>query len=220
MPPPIRQPQRGPGSAGLSSLLKPYARFIWTLMALTIAGNGLNLVVPRIIAHAIDGYTRQQPIRPSLLLELLLVSFGIFAFAYLQNITQTYTAERVARDLRTRLIAKLSTQDPAYIQRVTPATLLTNLTSDVDAVKMFVAQAIGSLVSSMFLIVGASALLLAINWRLGLIVLAVLPIIGGTLAVVIARVRKLFVTAMQAIDRLNKVINESILGAALIRLLN
>jgi len=37
--------------------------------------------------------------------------------------------------LRTRFVAKISTQDNAYIQQLTPATLLTNLTSDVDAVK-------------------------------------------------------------------------------------
>ena len=41
-------------------------------------------------------------------------------------------------------------------------------------------------------------------------------IIGGTFAVVLGRVRKLFVTAQQAVDRLNKIINESILGAALV----
>jgi ATP-binding cassette subfamily B protein len=87
-------------------------------------------------------------------------------------------------------------------------------------VKLFVSQAVGSLVSSVFLIIGASALLLAINWKLGLAVLVVLPIIGITFKVVLGRVQRLFTKAMQAIDRLNKVINESILGAALIRLLN
>src|SRR4029077_4993056 len=51
-------------------------------------------------------------------------------------------------------------------------------------------------------------------------VLAMLPIIGVTFAVVLGRVRKLFTKAQEAIDWLNKVINESILGAALIRLLN
>ena len=72
----------------------------------------------------------------------------------------------------------------------------------------------------MFLIIGASVLLLSINWKLGLAVLAVLPIIGVTFFVVLGRVRKLFTKAQEAIDWLNKVINESILGAALIRLLN
>ncbi len=85
---------------------------------------------------------------------------------------------------------------------------------------MFVAQAIASLISSVFLIIGASVLLLAIDWRLALAVLAMLPVIGVTFSVVLGRVRKLFTHAQEAIDWLNKVINESILGAALIRLLN
>ena len=59
----------------------------------------------------------------------------IFIFTYLQSIVQTYASERVARDLRTDLTAKISLQDYAYIQRVNPSKLLTNLTSDVDAVK-------------------------------------------------------------------------------------
>jgi ATP-binding cassette subfamily B protein len=59
-----------------------------------------------------------------------------------------------------------------------------------------------------------------IDWELGLAVLAVLPIIGGTFAVVLKKVRKLFVKAQGAIDALNKVISESILGSSLIRLLN
>ena len=40
--------------------------------------------------------------------------------------TVTFTSERVARDLRTSLVAKLATQDVAYIQRTTTATLLTD----------------------------------------------------------------------------------------------
>ena len=84
---------------------------------------------------------------------------------------QIYASERVARDLRTRIVDKLATQDLAYFQRVSTATLLTNLTADVDAVKLFVSQAVGSLVSSVFLIIGASILLLSIDWKLGLAVL-------------------------------------------------
>ncbi len=99
---------------------------------------------------------------------LLLAAAGILIFGYLQGIVQTYASDRVARDLRTRLIARIAAQDHAYIQQVTPAALLTHLTSDVDAVKMFVAQAVASLISSVFLIVGASVLLIAIDWRLAL----------------------------------------------------
>ena len=50
--------------------------------------------------------------------------------------------------------------------------------------------------------------------------LAIVPVIGVTFYFVLAQVRKLFRKSQEAIDWLNKVINESILGAALIRLLN
>jgi ATP-binding cassette subfamily B protein len=201
-------------------LLKPYASLIWILATLTILGNAMNLVVPRIISHAIDTYEQRQLVLGTMAVELSLVALGIFVFSSLQSVAQTLASERVARDLRTRFVAKISTQDNAYIQQITPATLLTNLTSDVDAVKMFVSQAVASLISSVFLIIGASALLLSINWKLGIAVLSVLPIIGVTFSVVLRRVRKLFLKAQEAIDWLNKVINESILGSALIRLLN
>ena len=209
-----------PAGPKVTGLLKPYAPLILTIVAFTIAANALNLLVPRIMARAIDTFAKSQLVLGSLVAEFLAVAAGIFVFTYLQSVAQTYASERVARDLRTKVVAKLSTQDLAYIQRVGTASLLTNLTADVDAVKLFVSQAVGSLVSSVFLIIGASALLLSINWKLGLAVLTVLPIIGITFKLVLGRVQKLFTKAMQAIDRLNKVISESILGAALIRLLN
>ncbi|HYR82724.1 MAG TPA: ABC transporter ATP-binding protein [Terriglobia bacterium] len=187
---------------------------------MTILGNSLNLLVPKLISRAIDSYAQQNLVLTTFAIEFFVVGIGIFVFAYLQALAQTYASERVARDLRTKLVAKISTQDHAFIQQVTPAKLLTNLTSDVDAVKMFVSMAIASIVSSIFLIIGASILLLSIDWRLGLGVLAMLPIIGVTFSVVLGKVRKLFVKSQQAIDWLNKVINESILGSALIRLVN
>jgi ATP-binding cassette subfamily B protein len=192
---------------------------LW-LVAMTILGNALNLVVPRIIAHAIDTYAQQRLILTTLVVQFSAVAAGIFIFANLQAVVQTYASEKVARDLRTKLVAKISGQDHTFIQQATPAKLLTNLTSDVDAVKMFVSQAIASIISSVFLIIGASILLLSINWKLALGVLAMLPIIAGTFSVVLKKVRKLFTKSQQAIDWLNKVINESILGSALIRLVN
>jgi ATP-binding cassette subfamily B protein len=188
---------------------------------MTVLGNSLNLVVPKIISNAIDTFQQQGGlVLTTLVAEFSAVAFGIFAFSYLQVVVQTYASECVARDLRTQIVARISTQDHAFIQQTTPAKLLTFLTSDVDAVKMFVAQAIASIISSLFLIIGASILLLSIDWKLALAVLATLPIIGVTFALVFRKVRKLFTKAQEAIDWLNRVINESILGSALIRLVN
>lgn len=212
-------PRRPPGPS-LFGLLKPYRGLVLVLVAMTVLGNSLNLLVPTILSRAIDTYNRQQLVMRTLVIGFLAVAAGIFIFSYLQAIIQTYASERVARDLRTKLVHKISNQDHEFIQQATPAKLLTNLTSDVDSVKMFVSQAFASIVSSLFVIVGASILLLAINWKLALAVIAMLPVIGVTFAVVMGKVRKLFVKSQAAIDWLNKVINESVLGSALIRLLN
>jgi ATP-binding cassette subfamily B protein len=77
----------------------------------------------------------------------------IFIFTYLQNIVQVYTSEIVAKNLREKKKKKISLQDYNYIQTVSPAKLLTNLTSDVDSVKSFVSMAIASIISSIFLII-------------------------------------------------------------------
>jgi ATP-binding cassette subfamily B protein len=190
------------------------------LAVLTILANALNLVVPKLIARAIDGYRKPGFDLSSMIAWYLLVCISAFFLTYLQSLVQTYASERVAKDLRTKLAAKLATQTYSFVETVTPAKLLTNLTSDVDGVKLFVSMAIATIISSLFLIIGSSVLLLSIDWRLGLVVLAIVPFIGITFYVALKKVRELFKKGQEAIDWLNRVINESILGATLIRLLN
>src|SRR6204780_2130266 len=221
MPNEVAKPQRkGPPGAGLLLLLKPYKLLITTLVTLTIVGNGLNLVVPKLISRAIDAYTAGHFVASTVVLQFLVTGLLVFILTYAQSIVQTWASERVARDLRTRLAAKISVQSFGWVEQLTPAKLLTNLTSDVDSVKLFVSQAVATIIASVFLIVGASVMLLTINWRLGLSVLGVVPVVGGTFFFALRKVRVLFKRGQEAIDWLNRVINESILGATLIRLLN
>jgi ATP-binding cassette subfamily B protein len=205
---------------GIFSLLKPYGGLIALLMLFALFSNGINLLLPKIVAGGIDAYTHKTFDVKHIITEFSLAVGLIFIFAYLQSIIQTYASERVARDLRTRLSDKISKQSHAFIEKANPSKLLTNLTADTDSIKLFVSQAIVSMASSAFIIIGASVLLLSINWRLALTVIAIIPIIGGTFFYVLKKVRALFIESRQVIDWLNKIINESILGSALIRVIN
>jgi len=204
----------------LFGLLGKYRIIISWLVVFTVIANGLSIAVPKIIASAIDSYVAGNFVVEKLIVEFSIIAFLIFVFTYLQNIVQVLASERVARDMRNNIAAKISVQPYAYIEKATPAKLLTNLTSDVDAVKTFVSMAVSSIVSSVFLIVGVAVLLLLADWKLALAVLAVMPIIGGAFFIVLRKVRRLFLRSQEAIDWLNRVISESILGSALIRLLN
>jgi ATP-binding cassette subfamily B protein len=205
---------------GVFSILKPYMGLVVLLLLFALLSNGINLWLPKIIAGGIDDYTRKVFVFDSLIKKFSLAVLLIFIFGYLQTVIQTYASERVARDLRQRLSDKISRQSHAFIEQVSPSKLLTNLTADVDSIKLFVSQALVSIVSSFFIIIGGSILLLTINWKLGLAVIAIIPIIGGTFFYVLKNVRALFIKSRGVIDQLNKVINESILGAALIRVIN
>jgi ABC-type multidrug transport system fused ATPase/permease subunit len=217
------QKQKGEGRSAtskLTSLLKPYRKMILLLIIFVLVGNGINLIIPKIISHGIDSFTAGSYEFKTIAVEFLTASFVIFIFAYLQSIVQTYTSERVAKDLREKLSDKISQQSYVYIQEANPSILLTNLTSDIDSVKTFVSQAVASIVSSLFIIAGTIILLLTINWELALTVIAMIPIIGGAFYIVLKKVRVLFKKAREIIDWLNKVINESIIGAAIIRVVN
>src|SRR5450755_3452499 len=208
--------KKGPG---LSSLMKPYRGMIVLLIFFALLSNGINLVLPRIIASGIDAYPSHYELR-KILIEFGSATLIIFIFTYLQSIIQTNTAERVARDLRSRLAAKISTQSFITIEKANPSKLLTNLTADVDSVKLFVSQAIVTIASSLIIIIGACFMLFSINWRLAFAVIAIIPVIATSFYMVTKRVRPIFMKGREIIDRLNKVINESILGSALIRVIN
>ena len=211
---------RKPAKPNIFRVLKPYRLMISSLIGFALLSNAANLIIPKIISHGIDDFTGGIFSYRKIILEFLTAAFIIFVFTFLQGLLQTFASERVARDLRTQLADKISRQSYAFIQQADPSKLLTNLTSDIDSVKLFVSMAVVSLASSLFIIIGASALLLSINWRLALSVLAIIPIISGAFFLVFRRVRVLFKKSREVIDWLNKVINESIIGAALVRVLN
>ncbi len=209
-----------PDKPNIFSILKPYSAMIVFLIIMALLSNAVNLLIPKIIGRSIDAFSAKQFDIKIVIIEFLGAAIAIFVFTYLQNIIQTYASERVAKDFRTKLSEKISRQSYTYIIKSNPSKLLTNLTSDIDSIKMFVSQAFVIIISSIFVIIGTCFLLITINWKLALAVISIVPIIGGTFFIVLRKVRVLFKKAREIIDMLNKVINESIIGSALIRVLN
>ncbi len=204
----------------ITELLKSYKGALVLLIFLALTANVLSLALPKVISHAINTFVKGDFVYQTTVMYFVLFGAGVFIFTVLQNIVQTYVSEKVARDVRTRLSVKISNESYLFVEKANPSKLLTYLTSDVDSIKLFVSQAITSLVSSVVIILGASIMLLSIDLKLGLAVLAIVPIIAATFFIIFSKVRPLFTKSREIIDWLNKVINESILGAGLIRVIN
>ena len=207
-------------NTGLFSLLKQYKGVVSIMIIMALAGSGTNMLIPKIIAHAIDAFSANDFKPWPVVTEFLIATVAIFVFTFLQSLAQTYTSEKVAKDLRTRLTNKISQQSYTFILKSNPSKLLTNLTSDTDSIKMFVSQAFVTIISSFFVVVGTSVLLITINWKLAITVISIVPVIAITFFIVLRKVRVLFRRSREIIDSLNRIINESIMGSALVRVLN
>jgi len=212
--------ERKNNNSSLFALLKPYAKMNGMMLAFALLSNVINLILPKIISKTIDGLSKGEIDFKLIAILFLGASFLISVFTLLQNVVQTYTAEKVAQDTRSKLSDKILRQSFAYIQQANPSKLLTNLTSDIDSVKQFVSQAVVSIISSIFVIIGVIILLFSINWQLTTAILIIIPAISGAFYFTMRKAKPKFKKSREAIDNLNLVINESILGSMLIRIMN
>lgn len=214
-------PEKRPNSnLKLFKLARPYLGLILLILVASLIANGLNLILPKVIAQTIDNFRVSNSLPLTFIRNFSLIIVFIFIFSTLQSLLQTYLSEKFARDLREKLINKISGQPYSFISELTSEKLLTNLTADVDNIKQVISQALVQIFASVITIVGATILLLSINLRLALIVLTIIPLIVAVFTFIFSKIGKYFLRAQAIIDKLNKVINESIIASSLIRIIN
>lgn len=190
------------------------------LVFFSVASTALTLVLPMLMGRAINSFQEGNFDIVWVAVSFAVVSVLISVTMYIAGIFERISGEGVARDLRRQVMDKVSRQSFAYLTSVTPGKLLTNLTSDAQSVKMFASMASANLITSVFMIIGAAILMFTLDWKLTLVVLAVVPLIGGTFMLIFSKVGPLFGQAQGVQDILNRVITESITGAPLVRVIN
>jgi len=204
----------------LFSFLKNYKGLIFTVIVLSLSVNLLGLLLPKLNSRAIDSLQTQTYDRNDFLLVFIAVCTLILTLNLLLTTFSNITAEKIAAELRRQVIAKISRQSFKYINEVSTSKLLTNLTADVDAVKAFINLGMVLAFAAVIQLVGSAIILLTINWNLAIPVILTIPLLLIAFMVIFKSIEEYFGKAQQVIDKLNRVINESIVGSALIRVLN
>lgn len=207
-------------SPSIFGLLLGRKAIVAALTFFSIATTALTLVLPYLMGRAIDAFQAGDFDLTRVTIQFAIASFLIAISMYVAGIFERLSGEGVAKELRSKVMDKVSRQSFAYLTTVTPGKLLTNLTSDAQAVKMFASMAAANLITSVVMIVGAAILMFSLNWKLTLAVLAVVPLTGAAFAFIFSKVGPLFGKAQGIQDVLNRVITESITGAALVRVVN
>lgn len=84
--------------------------------------------------------------------------------------------ERIAADLRRDIYAHLLKLSPAYHARMRSGEAVSRLTADITLLETFLGSSASLAARTLMTTTGALALMLAVNWKLGLTLLAMLPV--------------------------------------------
>ena len=140
-----------------------------------------------------------------------------FLFRVAQVYLLQYTGQKVMYDMRREIFRHVLRLPFAFFDRAPIGRLVTRATNDVEAINEMVVSMLVSLFRGAFLIVGILVVMLQVEWRLTLIVLALLPVVALAAIEFRRRVRVAYREVRQQIARLNAYLQESISGMRIIQ---
>ena len=181
--------------------------------------SGANLATPLLIGRAIDEGIGPRRLGVVFVVVGWLVGLALARglFTFLQGYLAERASQGVAYDLRDDLFERIERLSFSYYDRVQTGQLVTRLTSDVEQIRTFAGSGVVQLANAVVMLIGTTALLLYLDWRLALVALSIVPIIAVLLVRFVGRIRPLFREVQQTLGKLNTVLQEDLLGVRVIR---
>src|ERR1700744_3044716 len=186
LPPARDVPQVDPAQARagdkhftLRRLLRPLA----AAMAIGLILDGLDalaqLALPALTRNGIDNGVESKAFGAILVVSL--IGLAITGADWVVNIFETMVVgrngERLLYTLRVKIFAQLQRLGLDFYERELAGRIMTRMTTDVDALSSFFQTGLVTMVSSLLTFFGVLVAMLIINVELGLVVLAILPIL-------------------------------------------
>ncbi|UNT00356.1 ABC transporter ATP-binding protein/permease [Streptomyces tubbatahanensis] len=158
-------------------LFRPY-RGRLTLVGLLVAASSLvSVASPFLLREILDVAIPEQ--RTGLLsllaLGMILTAVMTSVFGVLQTLISTTVGQRVMHDLRTGVYAKLQRMPLAFFTRTRTGEVQSRIANDIGGMQATVTSTATSLVSNLTSVVATIVAMLALDWRLTLASLALLP---------------------------------------------
>jgi subfamily B ATP-binding cassette protein MsbA len=141
--------------------------------------TGFGLAFPAVIVRLLDSVTKSSHYGPLNQMAGLLI--GIFLlqaiFNFLQSYLLTYIGERIVLDLRTSLYTHLQDLSLDFYAERRVGDMVSRLSSDVTQMRSMLTTNVTSLLSQVLTLVGSVVIVLTMNTRFTLFILAVLPVL-------------------------------------------
>ncbi|NNF59074.1 MAG: ATP-binding cassette domain-containing protein [Rhodothermaceae bacterium] len=179
-PAPIPEAPKPPLLKTLRRILafaRPYRSRLVTAIVLTLIGTSVGLIVPLGLKALLDSVF--QAANPGLLDRLALGLFGLFVVQALVSFGGWYllewTGERVVTDLRRRLYEHLHRLGLRFFAETRTGEISSRLTNDVGKIQSAVTSDLSTALTLILTLIGSVVLMVALNWRLSLVVFLTVP---------------------------------------------
>lgn len=157
---------------------KPYRWHVAALLLTVLLTSGINLLSPLLIRSLIDTAIPQRNMRLVNLLALGMVAIPILSgiIGVLQRQLNSWVGEGVIFDLRGALYAHMQRMSLRFFTQTRTGELMSRLNNDVVGAQQAVSNTLISIFSNVIMVIGTLSIMLALEWRLTLLGLLVLPL--------------------------------------------
>ena len=203
----------------LFKYLKPY--MLPTLLAplFMLLEVAMDLMQPALMSRVIDvgvaNADKAYIVRTCILMfvcALLGVTGGLGNMYF-----STRAGYGFARDLRSDLYRRIQSFSFSDIDRFKTGSLVTRTTNDVTQIQNAFTTCIRMLVRAPFLCIGGVVMVLVLNAKLSLVVLAAIPFLAAMIVFLLKRGRPLFTSMQEKLDRVNTVMQENLSGIRVVK---
>ncbi len=160
--------------------VRPYSGYLVLTIISAVISVSLTLYIPVLVGQAIDNIVDKGQVNFEAIAYILIVIcaglVGVTSFQWIMNYFTNVISLRTVRDLRRDVFYKLNKVPLSYIDTHPHGDLISRVINDVDAVGDGLTQLFLQLFSGIVTILGTLVFMLAIDWRIALIVVVLTPL--------------------------------------------
>src|SRR5215216_5102390 len=195
-------------------------RLFLALGYLAVVGNAaFNLAVPWLIGIGVDEGVARRDTSQLILISVLIVIAsalrGLCAFA--QNYLGETAAQGGSYELRRALYAHVQQLSFSFHDQAQTGDLLTRSMSDVEQLKNFMGRGLLMIFNLLLLVLGVAVALMAMNWKLALLSLVILPLLYWRAAYFSTSIRPMFRAVQDQIARVATLVQDNAAGARVVK---
>ena len=208
------------GSAVLDAfslaLLIPFLNTLFDQPPISVGGNKLGGLLSATIGVMLDPNDKMGSLRNVIFIVIALILVKNF-LAWIAGQLGASLQEYVTRDIRTAVYTHIAHLPLQFFQRTKTGQILSRVITDTAETRLVLTQIVTSSLQNSALVVSYFAFLFLISWKMTLMALVIVPVLGGTLSPLLKKLRKGNRRKGNQHGEMTSVVQETVSGIRLVK---